>query len=165
MPSNSMSNDYGDATNFPSEVAPEEELARSVFSQRHVKEVKGQPHKVLFKAFEPPRNREKPGERITEISVDRFAYLDMDAAVQLGQARAKHRSPTTNFYGWAIILTQDASQDGRTVISSPSCEEQNPAHADIQLPASTAHDDDDRNFHMSGLAEKSCWLPRTSVSP
>ena len=160
-----MSSDYDDATNIPSEVAPEEELTRSVFSQRHVKEVKGQPHKVLFKAFEPPRDRDNPGQRVTELSVDRFGYLDMDTAVQLGEARAKHRSPTTNFYGWAIILAHDASSEGRAVASSPSCEEQNPAHADIHLPASTAYDDDDRNFHMSGLAEKSCWLPRPPVVP
>lgn len=160
-----MSSDYDDTTNIPSEVAPEEELARSVFSQRHVKEVKGQPHKVLFKAFEPPRDRDIPGQRITEISVDRFNYLDMDTAVQLGDARANYRSSTANFYGWAIISAQDASQEGREVVSSPSWEDQNPSHADIHLPASTAHDEDDRNFHMSGLAEKSCWLPRPPDAP
>jgi hypothetical protein len=155
-----MSSDCDDATNIPSEVAPEEELARSVFSQKHVRAVKGQPHKVLPKAFEPPPDRENPAQRITDISVDRFGYLDMDTAVRLAEARGKRRTSPVNFYGWAIILAQDASQEGREVAASFSSVEQNPAHADIKLPASTAYDADDRNFHMFGLAEKSCWLPR-----
>ena len=159
-----MSSDHHAATNIPSKVTAEEELARSVFSQRHVKTARGQPHKVLFNAFEPPRDPDNPGQRITEISVDRFGYLDMETAIQLGEAGAKRRSPTTNFHGWAIILVQDAEREGREVVSSPSCEEQNPAHGDIHLPGSTADDDDSRNFHMSGLAEKSCWRPCPPVA-
>ena len=148
----------------PTTVDPEEELARSVFSQRHVKEVKDEPHKVLFRAFEPPRDPENAGQRIREISVDRFDYLDIDAAIRLGEARAKRRSSDTNFYGWALLLAQEANREGRKIVSSPSCEEQNPAHADICLPSSAADYDDDRLFHMSGLAEKSCWVARPPLA-
>ena len=160
-----MSSNHYDSANIPTKVAAPEELARSVFSQRHVKEVKGKPHKVLFRAFEPPRDPENAGQRVRELSVDRLGYLDLDTAIRLTEARAKRRSPDTNFHGWAILLAQDAAQEGREVISSEAWEEQNPAHADIRLPLSTVDDDEDRHFHISGLAEKSCWVPRPPVAP
>jgi hypothetical protein len=115
----------------PGYVSSEETVARSIFSGNHVR----RQAKVTFKAFDPPKNNDRPGERLRDISVDRFDFLTEARAVQLGEERAVRRN--SNFYGWAMIGVGDIRGDGRDVISSPSEVENNPAHADIRLPQST----------------------------
>ena len=141
----------------PTYVDNEEQLARSIFSRKHVKR---QLNKVLLKAFEPPRKSRDSEERIQDISVDRCGYLEVGKAVQLGDDKASGRGTGANFYGWALIRARVARGPGRDVISTPSKIEQNPAHADIRLPQSTTTDAVERNDHLLALAENSTWCSR-----
>ena len=79
-----MTNKYLGVQEPPVEIDDEEKLARCVFGKRKVGEGKVKPN-----AFSPPKKSEQSSKRIREISVDRFDYLDMERAVQLGQKRAE----------------------------------------------------------------------------
>ena len=146
----------------PNDIDADEPLARSVFSIRHFKKGKreGEPDKVLPRAFEPGKNKEKAGERYRDISVDRLVYLTRDRSLELGEDRARRRAADTHFHGWAILLARDASGTNRDVISSPldPDDEDNPAHADIWLPQDTVANDEARDAHLFELAKNSCWL-------
>ena len=139
-------------------VGSEETIARSIFSRNHVR----RQTKVTFKAFEPPRNSDRREERLRDISVDRFDFLEEVRAVQLGEIRAARHG--TNFYGWAMLRVGDIRGDGRDVISSPSEMEDNTAHADIRLPQSTTSNDEERKDHLMILAEYSRWVSRPDVN-
>ena len=151
-----MSGDPLQGTDPPEEIGSTEPLARAVYSRRHFKNREGEPAKVTLKAFEPEKDRSNPAERAREISVDRFNYLSLDAAFSLAEGRATRRK--VNFYGWAVLTAEDAAKDGRYVISSPSIDELNPAHADIMLPPATTSDDEKRAKHLFDLAECAWWL-------
>ena len=144
--------------NPPADIDPTELLARSVHSTRHFKRgiPGGEPDEVRVRAFEPETDKENPGQRRREVSMDRCNYLTEGRAVELGCQRAKRRG--VNFYGWAIILEEDVRKSGAEAVSSPSEQEGNPAHADILLPANTVGSDEDRNAYLLELAKKSYWL-------
>ena len=144
----------------PKNVDSDEPLARSVHSTNGFRKGKseGAPDKVLFSAFEPMKDEENPGQRVREISSDRCQHLTEDKAVQLGKQRAERRG--LNFHGWAIITAKDARKSSRGVVSSPSTDQDNPAHADIKLPPNTTDDNKARKIHLVELAENSCWLDR-----
>ena len=136
-------------SSLPGHVGSEENIARSILSSRHIR----RESKVLFKAFDPPRNRDRPNERLRDISVDRFDFLTEARAVQLGETRAERRN--LNFYGWAMIRVGDIRGCGRDVVASPM--EGNSCHANIVLPQSTAANDVERKDHLMILAERSKW--------
>ncbi|MCY4652302.1 MAG: hypothetical protein OXC95_03970 [Dehalococcoidia bacterium] len=147
-------------TSPPSHVGSEEAIARSIFSRNHVR----RQTKVTFKAFDPPRNSDRPGTRLRDISVDRFDFLTETRAVQLGEERAVRRGTNVNFYGWAMHGVGEIRGDGRDVISTPSEVEDNPAHADIRLPQSTTTNDEERKDHLMILAECSQWVGRPDAN-
>ena len=142
-----------------SHVGSEEIVARSIFSRNHVR----RQTKVTIKAFDPPKNSDRPRERLRDISVDRFDFLEKAKAVQLGETRAARRN--SNFYGWAMLRVGDIRGDGRDVISTPSEVEDNPAHADIRLPQSTTTNDEERKDHLMILAECSKWVNKPDANP
>jgi hypothetical protein len=145
----------------PEDVSPDESLGRSVHSSKHFKrgESNGKRRdKVFPRAFEPPKDKENPTHRRRDISTDRCQYVVEEKAVELGRQRAEERG--NSFHGWAIIRAEPAQREHREVVSSPSEEQDNPAHADIMLPPNTTNDDQARNSHLLKLAENSCWLDR-----
>ena len=150
-----MADPYAE-TSPPGYVDSDETIARSIFSRNHVR----RQTKVTFKAFDPPRNSDRPEERLRDISVDRFNFLKEARAIQLGEERAARRGVNVSFYGWAILGVGDIRGDGRDVISTPSEVENNPAHADIRLPKSTTTNDEDRKDHLMILAECSTWVSK-----
>lgn len=164
-----MHHDHSEAPTPPEKVDPEEELARSVVRDKDVtrrtEKRENQPDEVIvkvkFRAFDPPRNKEHPDEKLKDISVDRIGYLETSKAIELGEQRAENRGPGSIFIGWAIIMADDASQCGRAVVSSPSVEDDNPAHTDIELPADTVTDPDALKDHLVALAERCCWRERS----
>ena len=142
----------------PRGVSATESLARSVYSSNNFKKggPDGEPGKVLFRAFEPEKDRANPGRKLREISTDRCQYLTQDKAVELASQRAERRG--LSFYGWAIVTVDDARGSKRGVASSPAEDQDNPAHADITLPTDTVDDAQARNLHLTELAKNSCWL-------
>ena len=147
-----MTNKYPGVQVLPVDVDEKEKLAHCVFSSS---DMRGN-GKVRPNAFSLPKSTENSSERARDISVDRFDYLDMEKAVQLGQNRAQQRGEGRQLHGWAIISARKARGEGREVVSSPL--EENPAHADIMLPELTVTDEEERKIHQTALAEQSRWL-------
>ena len=139
------------------EVAHSELLARSVHQKSGFKRgnSKGEKDKVTFRAFDPPKDPEDRSKRLREISVDRCQYLTESHAAVLALERAPARGG--DFFGWAIITTDDARKCGTEVVSSPADDQNNPAHADILLPARDIDNDQDRNNRLTQLAAASSW--------
>ena len=148
----------GAASSPPEEVADSELLARSVHSNSGF--TKGLPGgdsgRVKFRAFDPQRDPEDPSRRVRTLSVDRCEYLTESSAIALAHQRAVARK--LPFYGWAIINAENVRKCGCDVESSEPEGQDNPAHADIILPADAAFDDQARNRHLVQLADNSCWL-------
>ncbi len=147
-----MTNKYPGVQELPVDVDEEEKLAHCVLSGS---DVRGN-GKIKPNAFSPPRSQENPCKRDRDISVDRFDYLNMEGAVQLGQSRAQQRGEGRQLHRWAIISARMARREGREVVSSPL--NGNPAHADIMLPELTTIDEEERKIHQTALAEGSRWL-------
>ena len=113
--------------NAPESVGPDEELGRSVFSSRNARRAARRvPHHVFL---------ERPGE--TDISVDRLSVAPPDEAVEIADSVGNARN--REFYGWAVVIAEDAARNGRKVVASPILN-QNPYHADIVLPEIVAED-------------------------
>ena len=138
------------ADTIPEEVAHSELLARSVHHKNGFKrgKSKGEQDKVTLRAFDPPKNPVNRSKRLREISVDRCQYLTESQAVALAWERAPARGG--DFFGWATITAEDARKCGTEVVSSPAKEQNNPAHADILLPAGDIDDEQARNGRLAG---------------
>ena len=145
------------ADTTPEEVAHSELLARSVHQKNGFKrgKSKGEQDKVTLRAFDPPKNPVNRSKRLREISVDRCQYLTESQAVALAWERAPARGG--DFFGWATITAEDARKCGTEVVSSPVKEQNNPAHADILLPAGDIDDEQARNGRLLELAAASSW--------
>ena len=142
----------------PEEVAHSELLARSVHQKNGFRKgkSKGEKDKVTFRAFDPPKHPVDRSKRLREISVDRCQYLTESRAGALARERTLARGG--DFFGWATITAEDARKCGTEVVSSPAKDQNNPAHADILLPAGDIDDDQARNSLLLALAAASYWL-------
>ncbi len=78
----------------------------------------------------------------------------------LGDKVAVGRSvdSTVTFYGWAVITTEYAENNGRQVVYTPLPD--NPYHTDIILPDSAAENRDEQIRHAQELADASLWRER-----
>ena len=142
----------------PGAVVDAEPLARSVHqSSGYRKDRDGEGGKVTFRAFEPPRDPTDTDKRLPEISLDRCQYVTECQALALAWGRASARGG--KFYGWAIIVAEDARGCGTQVVSSPLPDQGNQAHADIVLAAGDLGSVEDRNSRLTELAAASCWHP------
>ena len=135
-----------DAPIVPDQVAPDEELGRSVFSSRHARR-----QRISYLVF-----LESPGNK--EISVDRLTYTSTSAAVVIADQIATTRG--RNFYGWAVVVANRASANGRSVQSSPLPDGTNPYHADIVLPDLAVANRERQKSHARELADYSHWRAR-----
>ena len=142
----------------PGAVADSESLARSVHQSSGYRKGKGgEEDKVRFRAFEPPRDPTDPDKVFPEISLDRSQYVTECQALALAWGRASARGG--KFYGWAIIVADEARGCGTQVVSSPLPGGRNPAHAEIVLPPGDVGNVQDRNSRLTELAAASWWYP------
>lgn len=134
----------------PDTIAPEEELARGIFSKKHAQ--RAQRTRVPLHVF-------LVQEGNVEISVDRltFAALDNKATVIADEIAAARNA---TFYGWAVVTADRAGNNGRRVIASPRPERGNPYHADIVLPELAGEDREEQKRHAQELADASRWRER-----
>lgn len=128
-------------------LAAGENLGRSVLSSGQAKRARRR--RVPFHLF-----LEKEGE--TRLSVDRLDDVPPAEAVEIADRMAAARR--RQFYGWAVIVVEDASANARRVIASPLLD--NPYHADIILPDSTIEDREEQKRHAQELADASTWRAR-----
>lgn len=124
-------------------IAPWEDLGRGVSSRRNAR--RAERSRIGFHEFLPPRG-------VTEISVDRLSVGSLKEATAIADAR----NPA--FYGWAVVIAENAERNGREAVASPL--EGNPRHADIVLPASAANDRDEQRRHAQELRDLATWRPR-----
>ena len=138
--------------NIPNNIAPEEELGRSVFSSREAKRARRS--RVSHYAF-----LEKEGQ--TDISVDRLSIAPAKEAVAIADNVGAARTHSATFYGWAFLTAEEAGRNGRGAIASPF--NNNPYHADIRLPELTAEDREEQKRHAQELADASRWRERPNL--
>lgn len=131
----------------PKDIAPEEELGRGVFSEKH--KHRATRSRVPFHVF-----LEKPGK--TEISVDRLRIAPPGEARTIADKVAAARKRA--FHGWAFVIAERAVSNKRRVTASPLPD--NPYHADIILPQLTADDREEQKRHAQELADASEWRGR-----
>ena len=130
--------------NAPNKIALDEELGRSVFSNRTAK--RAQRSAV-------PKNVFLERADVLRISVDRLSMAPLDEAIKIARDVALNRNKI--FYGWAVITANRASENSREVLATPIAK--NPYHADISLPLAVAEDREERHRHAQELADASDW--------
>ena len=128
---------------IPNQIAPAEELGRGISSRRNAR--RAERSKIPYHEF-------LPREGVTEISVDRLSVGSLKESTAIADAR------NPQFFGWAVVIAEDAGRSGRKVAATPL--EGNPRHADIILPASAAKDRDEQRCHAQELRDLSTWRPR-----
>lgn len=134
----------------PHQIRPSENLGRGAFSSGHAKRAqRGQvPARIFLER-----------EGAIEISVDRLDHAPPAEAAAVADGNVAARNQT--FYGWAVVSAQKAAANGRRVKASPKLD--NPYHADIVLPTSTAEDREEQIGHAQELADNSSWRERPAV--
>ena len=132
----------------PGPVAAGEELGRSVFSSRQSRTAAntGVPFHVFL---------ERTGER--EISVDRLTLAPLAEAVANATRVAEQRNPPRNFYGWAVVRSEQVRAAGYEVNDSPLPD--NRYHADIILPDDAMENADAQRQYAIKLAGMARWRP------
>ena len=128
---------------IPNRIAPAEELGRGISSRGGAK--RAERSNIRYHEFLPPKG-------VIEISVDRLSVGSLKESTAIADAR------NPKFYGWAVVIAEDAERSGRKVAATPL--ENNHRHADIILPASVAEDRDEQRRHAQELRDLSTWRPR-----
>lgn len=126
------------------EIASGESLGRSVHSSKSAR--RAERGNIQFSVFE------KRGDR--RLSVDRLSLMSHPEARSIATERGTRRG--LNFYGWAVVTTNDAESSGRIVEATPT--DENRAHADIVLPEQAIHNRGIAIWHAKQLAEAARWL-------
>lgn len=134
----------------PHQIHPRESLGRGVFSSSERKRARNS--RIRYYVF-----LEKEG--VAEISVDRLDHAPSAEAAAIADGNAAARNRT--FYGWAVVSAQKATANGRSVKAGPKRD--NPYHADIVLPTSTAEDREEQIGHAQELADNSSWRERPAA--
>lgn len=132
------------------DIAPDECLGRGVFSSRDRN--RSRRGTVPYHVF-----LERPGN--VEISVDRVDLASSTESTKIADGVATARNAT--FHGWAVIAARQACANGRQTVATPQLD--NPYHADIVLPASTAGDRERQKRHAHELADASKWRERPDI--
>lgn len=132
---------------IPSKISEQEKLGRGIFSKNTAKRA---PRRILHRVF-----LEKKGKK--SISVDRLDVTPtVNELVEIADKRAVNRQ--RSFYGWAVITAKKASLNGRRVLPSPR--QDNPYHADINLPDAAVKDEEEQKIHAQQLADDATWYER-----
>ena len=124
-------------------VRPSEDLGRGVFSSSIARRSRRSiPHTVFL---------ERPGN--PTISVDRLSVAPIADALDNARDVASQRA--RSFYGWAVISAELAASSGRRVSATPL--QDNPLHADIELPDSAQEELEEQKRHARELADAARW--------
>ncbi len=99
-------------------------------------------------------------EDAASISVDRLDHAPIQELAEWSRERGRNRSPPRRFYGWAVLIAEDASRSGRTVLATPMPE--NPCHADILLNVSGDERRRQQKQHANELAAHAKWVEAES---
>lgn len=133
-----------------------DQLGREIFSSSaEAKSRKGKvPWRVFFERSEAD-----------SLSVDRLDHAPNEELTEIGDHNAELRGPNRNFYGWAVVTVQRASNMGRWIEPRPMLE--NPYHSEIFL--NLAHDEDrldQAREHAHDLALYASFrLPQRRTAP
>lgn len=132
------------------QLRPDEGLGRRVSSRGH--RAKVQSGNAPLNLFILP---DKQPER-HKISVDRLHDEYLADVSAIADYYFKHEHPEKrNFYGWAEVTQEKASELGRKVEPTPLRD--NKYHADIVLPFLAAIDPREMERHATELAAKASW--------
>ena len=135
-----------------SELLPElretENIGRSVFSGKEAKRAgKGIVIPDVFLEKRP---------EVVSISVDRMDHAPREVLAALSMQIGQNRTPSRDFYGWAVMTVEAAASNGRTVRATPN--ESNIYHADIFLNLDADEERRDRQKqHANELATRAIW--------
>lgn len=132
----------------PSTIESSEELGRGIFSSNQAKRARNAIPKNVF--------LEKIG--IAKLSVDRLSVAPLKDIAIIADEAAMMRG--RSFYGWACLNASKACLDRRKVQASPT--QNNPYHADIELPEKAVEDKEEQMSHAQQLADLSTWQSRPS---
>ena len=135
----------------PVDIAPREELGRMISSSKST--ARARRSRLPFTEFLPPPGR-------IDISVDRLSVAPVNEALANADGLAAARVRT--FYGWAVVIAESASGNGRRVVSSP-IPDANPYHADIILPEHVIGNREEQKRHAQELADLSRWHDRIDL--
>jgi len=131
----------------PGDIGDRENLGRRLFSRR--RRDRARRGRVPLDVF-----LERLGT--TRISVDRLDLSSPLEATSIADRAAKARNRP--FYGWAVVMAQQAGAGGRRVEASP--QRDNPYHADVILPDVVEEDQDEQKGHAQQLANGATWRER-----
>lgn len=107
----------------PKAVRPDEDLGRSVAKTLWVDKAQGG---VI------PRDVFVDTRPVSALSVDRMDHAPRSEMARIAREREARREGNRRFRGWALVRSDKAGQNGRTVRATPRCD--NPYHTDIRLP-------------------------------
>lgn len=130
---------------IPKEIGSSERLGRRITDTKKAE-------RAASGRIIPPVFKDRSGE----ISIDRLDYPDERALIP--QLLATDKETGREIKGWAVVLAEDASKDGRETISSPLAD--NPFHGEILIPPEQFEDMEKRKEHFGDLAKASVWLVR-----
>lgn len=132
---------------MPDTIESSEELGREIFS-------KGQAKRAARNAV--PKNVFLEKEGVAKLSVDRLSVAPIEEVIINADKAAEKRNRT--FYGWATLTASNAGLNERKVFASPT--QDNPYHADIELPEKAVEDREEQILHAQWLADLSSWEER-----
>ena len=101
-------------------------------------------------------------EDAESISVDRMGHAPISELAAWSRDRGRSRNPPQTFHGWAVLIAEDASRSGRTVLATPMPE--NPCHADILLNVTGDERRRQQKQHANELAAHATWREAEPVS-
>ena len=90
-----------------------------------------------------------------ELSVDRYARMSINDAVERGKEMARKRGANRQFHGWAMLTRADVMSIGYDAKASQ--EGGHFWHADILLPDDAAKDAEAHNHYAADLAKVATW--------
>lgn len=103
---------------------------------------------------------------VSALSVDRMDHTPRGEMARIARAREARREGERHFRGWALVRSDRAGQNGRTVKATPRCD--NPFHTDIRLPvAADAWKEvkQEKRAHGQELADFARWEPGPQEEP
>ncbi len=123
-------------------------LGRGVFSSGHAKAAARSI--ILHDVF-------LERETADSLSVDRLDHASLTVMAQIGDRLGERRG--RNFYGWAVVVVEDAARHGRSVDAVPLLDD--PYHAEIFLNVADEPDKRDRQIeHANELSAVAEWRSR-----
>lgn len=94
-----------------------------------------------------------------EVSTDRVFREKLKEIAEIASREGANRE--SPFQGWCAVSVRRATESGRRVVASPTCN--NPYHADIVFPHNVIWDRVAQGKHAQSLADAARWLARPNA--